>query len=142
MHVDLSDGHNIPQQVWSPQLGALIVLIKLPGVEVSALTSVSPNFLQLTVCAVDVEGHHAHLFPAGAMPFPTIEGEFPDDALCHPHLFCLTTRRNAGLVLSDEGLPSRLEPKRRVHEEACCSRLVDAWPGRSLIAAVERLSFA
>ncbi|RNF07605.1 hypothetical protein TcG_10384 [Trypanosoma cruzi] len=73
------------------------------------------------------------------MAFPTYEGDFPDDALCHPHLFCLTTRRNVGLVLSDEGLPSRLEPKRRVHEEACCSRLVDAWPGRSLIAAVERL---
>ncbi|KAF8289558.1 hypothetical protein TcBrA4_0140130 [Trypanosoma cruzi] len=108
----------------------------------SALTSVSPNFLQLTVCAADVEGHRAHLFPAGAMPFPTIEGDFPDDALCHPHLFYLTTRRNAGLVLSDEGLPSRLEPKRRAHEEACCSRLVDAWPERSLIAAVERLSFA
>ncbi|RNC37956.1 hypothetical protein TcCL_NonESM12848 [Trypanosoma cruzi] len=73
------------------------------------------------------------------MPFPTFEGNFPDDALCHPHLFYLTTRCNAGLVLSDEGLPSRLEPKRRVHEEACCSRLVDALPGRSLFATVERL---
>ncbi|KAF8286901.1 hypothetical protein TcBrA4_0024630 [Trypanosoma cruzi] len=73
------------------------------------------------------------------MTFPTIEGDLPDDALCHPHLFPLTTRRNAGLVLSDEGLPSRLEPKRRAHEEACCSRLVDAWPGRSLFAAVEHL---
>ncbi|KAF8275350.1 hypothetical protein TcBrA4_0136680 [Trypanosoma cruzi] len=142
MHVDLSDGHNIPQQVWSSRIDNLTVLIKLPGVEVSALTSVSPNFLHLTGCAADVEGHHAHLFPAGAMTFPTYEGDLPDDALCHPHLFCLTTRRNVGLVLSDEGLPSRLEPKRRVHEEACCSRLVDAWPGRSLIAAVERLSFA
>ncbi|RNC55771.1 hypothetical protein TcCL_ESM06710 [Trypanosoma cruzi] len=73
------------------------------------------------------------------MPFPTYEGNFPDDALCHPHLFYLTTRRNAGLVLSDEGFPSRLEPKRRAHEEACCSRLVDAWPVRSLFATVERL---
>ncbi|KAF8284962.1 hypothetical protein TcBrA4_0043500 [Trypanosoma cruzi] len=139
MHVDALDGHNIPQQVWSPQIGALIVLIKLPGVEVSALTSVSPNFLQLTVCAAEVEGHNAHLFPAGAMPFPTYEDDFPDDALCHPHLFCLTTRRNAGLVLSDEGLPSRLEPKRRAHEEACCSRPVDALPGWSLFSTVEHL---
>ncbi|RNC34657.1 hypothetical protein TcCL_Unassigned02542 [Trypanosoma cruzi] len=73
------------------------------------------------------------------MTFPTYEDDFPDDALCHPHLFYLTKRRNAGLVLSDEGLPSRLEPKRRSHEEACCSRLVDAWPGRSLFAAVEHL---
>ncbi|ESS63134.1 hypothetical protein TCDM_09093 [Trypanosoma cruzi Dm28c] len=73
------------------------------------------------------------------MPFPTYEGDFPDDALRRPHFFYLTTRRNAGLVLSDEGLPSRLEPKRRVHEESCYSRLVDAWPGRSLIAAVEHL---
>ncbi|KAF8278889.1 hypothetical protein TcBrA4_0107840 [Trypanosoma cruzi] len=44
MHVDLSDGHNIPQQVWSSRVDDLTVLIKLPGVEVSALTSVSPNF--------------------------------------------------------------------------------------------------
>ncbi|PWU85863.1 hypothetical protein C4B63_141g6 [Trypanosoma cruzi] len=73
------------------------------------------------------------------MPFPTYEGDFPDDALCHPHFFYLTKRRNAGLVLSHEGLPSRLEPKRRSHEEACCSRLVDALPVRSLFAAVEPL---
>ncbi|KAF8303290.1 hypothetical protein TcBrA4_0049420 [Trypanosoma cruzi] len=137
MHVKVSDGHNIPQQVWSSRIDNLTVLIKLPGLEVSALTSVLPNFP-----SADVEGHHAHLFPAGAMPFPTIEGDLPDDALWHPHFFYLTTRSNAGLVLSDEGLPSRLEPKRRFHEESCCSRLVDAWPGRSLIAAVERLSFA
>ncbi|PWV04529.1 hypothetical protein C3747_149g27 [Trypanosoma cruzi] len=73
------------------------------------------------------------------MPFPTYEGNFPDDVLCRPHLIPLTTRRNAGLVLSDESLPSRLEPKRRAHEETCCSRMVDAWPGRSLLATVERL---
>ncbi|PWV11583.1 hypothetical protein C3747_58g72 [Trypanosoma cruzi] len=42
-------------------------------------------------------------------------------------------------MLSDEGFPSRLEAKRRVHEEACCWRLVDALPGRSLFATVERL---
>ncbi|PWU89328.1 hypothetical protein C3747_399g9 [Trypanosoma cruzi] len=73
------------------------------------------------------------------MPFPTFEGDFPDDALRHPHLFPLTTRRLAGLVLSDESPPSRLEPKRRVHEEACCSRLVDPLPVTSLFAAVEHL---
>ncbi|RNC38114.1 hypothetical protein TcCL_NonESM12672 [Trypanosoma cruzi] len=73
------------------------------------------------------------------MPFPTLKGKFPDDALCHPHLFYVTTRCNAGLVLSDEGFPSRLEPKRRAHEEACCSRLVDAWPVRCLSATVGHL---
>ncbi|PWV15989.1 hypothetical protein C3747_26g173 [Trypanosoma cruzi] len=73
------------------------------------------------------------------MPFPTYEGNFPDDVLRRPHLIPLTTRCNAGLVLSDESLPSCLEPKRRAHEETCCSRLVDAWPGRSLLAAVEHL---
>ncbi|PWV15925.1 hypothetical protein C3747_26g115 [Trypanosoma cruzi] len=128
-----------PSTSVEPQLGALVVLIKLPGVEVSALTSVSPNFLHLTGCAADVEGHHAHLFPACAMPFPTNEGDFADDVLRRPHLIPLTTRCNAGLVLSDESLPSCLEPKRRAHEETCCSRLVDAWPGRSLLATVEHL---
>ncbi|PWV17824.1 hypothetical protein C3747_16g104 [Trypanosoma cruzi] len=73
------------------------------------------------------------------MPFPTYEGNFPDDVLRHPHLFYLTTRRNAGLVLSDESPPSRLEPKRRAHEETCCSRPVDAWPVRCLSATVEHL---
>ncbi|RNC32826.1 hypothetical protein TcCL_Unassigned04534 [Trypanosoma cruzi] len=73
------------------------------------------------------------------MTFPTYEDDFPDDALRDPQLFYLTTRRNAGLVLSDEGLPSRLEPKRRAHEEACCSRLVDACPVRSPFTTVERL---
>ncbi|KAF8298312.1 hypothetical protein TcBrA4_0064310 [Trypanosoma cruzi] len=131
-----------PSTSVEPRIDVSTVLVKLPGVEVSALTSVSPNFLQLTVCAADVEGHRAHLFPAGAMPFPTYEGDFPDDALCRPHLFYLTTRSNAGLVLSDEGLPSRLEPKLRVHEEICCSRPVDALPGRSLFATVEHLSSA
>ncbi|RNC51941.1 hypothetical protein TcCL_ESM10897, partial [Trypanosoma cruzi] len=128
-----------PSTSVEPQLGALVVLIKLPGVEVSALTSVSPNFLHLTGYAADVEGHHAHLFPACAMPFLTYEGDFPDDVLRRPHLIPLTTRCNAGLVLSDESLPFCLEPKRRAHEETCCSRLVDAWPGRSLLATVEHL---
>ncbi|PWV15297.1 hypothetical protein C3747_30g162 [Trypanosoma cruzi] len=73
------------------------------------------------------------------MPFPTYEDDFPDDALCHPHFFYLTTRRNAGLVLSDESLLSWLEPKRRVHEEACCLRPIDAWPVRSLFATVGHL---
>ncbi|RNC56457.1 hypothetical protein TcCL_ESM05968 [Trypanosoma cruzi] len=73
------------------------------------------------------------------MPFPTNEDDFPDDVLRRLHFFYLTTRCNAGLVLSDEGLPSRLEPKRRVHEETCCSRLVDAWPVRCLFATVEHL---
>ncbi|KAF8286670.1 hypothetical protein TcBrA4_0023650 [Trypanosoma cruzi] len=77
MHVDLSDRQNIPQQVWSPRLDDSTVLIKLSGVEMSALTSVLPNFLQLTVCAFDVEGHHAHLFPAGAMPFPHLRAISP-----------------------------------------------------------------
>ncbi|PWV08879.1 hypothetical protein C3747_85g80 [Trypanosoma cruzi] len=142
-HVDVSDGHNIPQEVWSPRLNDSTVLIKLPGVEVSALTSVSLNFsLFGNGCAADVEGHHAHLIPACAMTFLTFEGDFPGDLLSQPHFFPLTTRRNAGLVLSDEGLPSRLEPKRRAHEDACCSRLVDALPGRSLFATVEHLLFA
>ncbi|RNF07153.1 hypothetical protein TcG_10293 [Trypanosoma cruzi] len=73
------------------------------------------------------------------MPFPTNEGDFPDDVLRRPHFFYLTTRRNVGLVLSDEGLPSWLEPKTRAHEEACCSRPVDALPGRSLFSTVEHL---
>ncbi|PWV15911.1 hypothetical protein C3747_26g69 [Trypanosoma cruzi] len=73
------------------------------------------------------------------MPFPTNEGYFPDDVLRRPHLIPLTTRCNAGLVLSDESLPFCLETKRRAHEETCCSRLVDAWPGRSLLATVEHL---
>ncbi|EAN83400.1 hypothetical protein, conserved, partial [Trypanosoma cruzi] len=86
MHVEESERHNILRQVWNPRIDISIVLINLPGVEGSAPTSVSSNFFSSeTGCAADVEGHHAHLFPAGALPFPAFEGEFPGDAHCHPH---------------------------------------------------------
>ncbi|EKG06186.1 hypothetical protein TCSYLVIO_002724 [Trypanosoma cruzi] len=140
MHVEESERHNILRQVWNPRIDISIVLINLPGVEGSALTSVSSNFPSSeTGCAADAEGHHAHLFPAGALPFPAFEGEFPGDAHCHPHLVPLMTRCDAGLVLSDESLLPRLEKRLRDHEKACCSRLVGAWPEKSLFATMEHL---
>ncbi|RNF27208.1 uncharacterized protein Tco025E_00582 [Trypanosoma conorhini] len=140
MHVEEPERNSILRQVWKPQIDVSIVLINSPRLEVNALPSISPTLSSTEMGrGTDMEGRRPYLFPVGAIPFPIFDGDFPNDTLNRSLLIPLMTRCNAELVLRDETFLSRLEQQLRAYEEACCSRLLDVWPERSLFASMEHL---